>query len=173
MTPEHGAPVRLIVPGQYAMKSVKWITNIEGVTEPFEGHFVKKYRYFEDTTEPEGHPVGDIAVRSLITNLADGARATLGQHVEGLAWSAAAIESVEISFDGGVTWQRAEISEGADRGAPTEWRATLEAETGQRTIKVRATDSEGNAQPIVSRWNRNGYANNVTHSVSVEVVNPS
>ena len=45
--------------------------------------------------------------------------------------------------------------------------------TGQRTIKVRATDSEGNAQPIVSRWNRNGYANNVTHSVSVEVVNPS
>ena len=75
LTPEHGAPVRLLVPGQYAMKSVKWITRIEGVTEPFQGHFVKKYRYFQDTIEAEGEPVAEIAVRSLITNLSDGSHA--------------------------------------------------------------------------------------------------
>ena len=173
LTIEHGAPVRLIVPGQYAMKSVKWITQIEGVTKPFEGHFVKKYRYFDDTTEPEEQPVGDIAVRSLITNLTEGTKATRGQLIEGLAWSASSIHSVEVSFDGGDTWRAAEISGAVAPGAATEWKATLDTETGMRSVKVRARDSNGNVQPDVSRWNRNGYANNVTHSVRVEVVNPS
>ncbi|MGI9666576.1 MAG: molybdopterin-dependent oxidoreductase, partial [Acidimicrobiia bacterium] len=66
LTAEHGSPIRLVVPGQYAMKSVKWLTSIQAADEPFLGHFVRKYRYFADATESEAAPVGAIQVRSLV-----------------------------------------------------------------------------------------------------------
>ncbi len=166
----HGGPVRLIVPGEYAMKSVKWLTRIATTTTPFAGHFVNKYRYFGDTVEPEGTGVGAIAVRSLISRPQTGEAVPVGRfEILGSAWSGAApISRVEVSVDD-QPWVEADIAPSRGKYAATPWAVTLDLSGGRHTVVARAHDSDGNSQPLVSRWNRNGYANNGVHSVEFEV----
>ena len=169
LTLDHGAPMRLIVPGHYAMKSVKWLRRIEAVTEAFTGHFVTKYRYYQDSIEAEGSPVGPIGVRSIISNPTDGADLGPGPvDVNGLAWSGTApITGVEVSIDEGHTWSEAEIEAPEGSHHPTRWRYVLDVLDGSTVIMARASDSSGATQPLQPRWNRNGYANNVAHRVTV------
>lgn len=168
---EHGGPVRLVVPGQYAMKSVKWLRAIDAVTEPFSGHFVDKYRYFGDNREPDATPVGDIAVRSLIADPADGSTHPEGAIVvRGLAWSAnSGIRLVELSVDSGETWSTATLQRPANQYGPATWHSEMTLTPGVYVIEAKATDASGSTQPEDPRWNRNGYANNVVHRVTVTV----
>lgn len=142
---EHGGPVRLLVPGWYGMASVKWLTAIRYLREPFRGHFqVERYVI-------EGRPAREIQVRALITQVAEG-------RVSGYAWSGAgAIASVELSGDGGATWFPAELVERAGRYAWTRWEASWR---GQGELLARATDAAGNRQPLEQVWNEQGYCNN-------------
>jgi DMSO/TMAO reductase YedYZ molybdopterin-dependent catalytic subunit len=168
---DHGGPVRLVVPGQYAMKSVKWLRAIDAVDEPFTGHFVNKYRYFGDNQEPEAASVGDIEVRSLIADPAHGSTLPEGKMVvRGMAWSATSrITTVEVSSDNGETWSAARVRPSESLYGPATWHADLTLEPGTYVIAAKATDASGEAQPEDPRWNRNGYANNVVHRVTVTV----
>ena len=168
---EHGGPVRLVVPGQYAMKSVKWLRAIDAVDEPFIGHFVNKYRYFGDNREPEGAPVGAIEVRSLIAHPADGSTLTEGKTVvRGMAWSATSgISSVELSLDDGETWSAATVRPSESPYGPATWEAEMALAPGIYVIAAKATDASGTTQPEDPRWNRNGFANNVVQRVTVTV----
>ena len=168
----HGAPVRLVVPGHYAMKSVKWLTKVEAVTEPFRGHFVERYRYFGDGIEAEGAPVADLAVRSVIASPVDGENVPAGAiEVRGSAWSGSGeVTRVELSVDGGKTWEQATLEQGEGRWAPVAWVYRTEAAPGRLEVRSRATDAAANTQPLEPRWNGNGYANNVVHRVVLEVV---
>jgi DMSO/TMAO reductase YedYZ molybdopterin-dependent catalytic subunit len=66
LQPQHGAPARLIVPGWYGMTSVKWLTSIEAVAEPFRGYQQDPaYRYQRDADDP-GEPVQRMRVRALM-----------------------------------------------------------------------------------------------------------
>ncbi|HEY5891064.1 MAG TPA: molybdopterin-dependent oxidoreductase [Acidimicrobiia bacterium] len=170
LTLSHGGPVRLIVPGEYAMKSVKWLTRIATTTKPFTGHFVNKYRYFGDTIEPEGTGVGAIAVRSLISRPRDGEDLRVGRYeVRGAAWSGAApISRVEVSVDHR-PWAEAKMAPTRDEYSAVPWTFSFEFSTGRHEVTVRAHDDDGHSQPLAPRWNRNGYANNGVHSVSFEV----
>lgn len=169
---EHGGPVRLVVPGHYAMKSVKWLIRIVGVTEPFSGHFVNRYRFFGDDLVEDGAPVAEMQVRSVVTFPGPGGRVTAGRvTVAGSAWSGlAAVERVAVSVDQGVTWVDAELTPGSGPLAATSWRRDLTLSPGMHTVMARATDASDNTQPLVSRWNKGGYANNVVHTVEFEVV---
>ena len=171
LTLTHGAPVRLVVPGHYAMKSVKWLTRIEGVTTPFRGHFIAKYRYYQDDLEPEAAPVGPIQVRSIIAAPSDGATLSAGTiMVCGSAWSSSVgVTGVEVSIDGGDSWSQAEIASDGMRRAATRWVLHTDVRPGEVVIVARATDFSGAIQPLTSRWNQNGYANNVAHRVTVHV----
>lgn len=172
----HGGPIRLIVPGHYAMKSVKWLARVEGVTEPFRGYFVEKYRYYSDSVEPTGAPVTEMAVRSVIAKPVDGETVpTDVLDISGSAWSGSSeISSVQVSIDGGETWHEADLvrRQTGGRWAPVRWSWTARPEPGRVEIMARATDDDGNTQPLESRWNTNGYANNVVHRVTVDVVKP-
>ncbi|MGH3651214.1 MAG: molybdopterin-dependent oxidoreductase [Acidimicrobiia bacterium] len=167
----HGAPVRLLVPGQYAMKSVKWLTRIEAVTVPFEGHFMKRYRYYGDDHETEEGPVGEIAVRSVISSPVDGDTVPAGPlEIRGSAWTGSGrVVGVEVSVDDGRNWLPARW-ESSPPWAPVRWAATVEVGPGEVVIASRATDDRGGSQPLQARWNANGYANNVVHRVSVNSV---
>jgi DMSO/TMAO reductase YedYZ molybdopterin-dependent catalytic subunit len=167
----HGAPVRLVVPGHYAMKSVKWLTRVEAVTEPFRGHFVERYRYFGDTSEEEGAPVADIAVRSVIASPADGERTPAGIiEIRGSAWSGSGkVIRVEVSVDGEETWEQATLEPSEGRWSPVGWVYRTEAVSGPLEVRSRATDDAGNTQPLQPRWNGNGYANNVVPRITVQV----
>ncbi len=172
----HGGPIRLIVPGHYAMKSVKWLTRIEGVTGPFRGHFVEKYRYYSDTSEPEQAPVDEINVRSVISSPLHGESVRAGAvEIRGSAWSGRSeVDEVEVSVDGGETWHQADLVRRPTRGpwAPVQWVHTTDVMSGRLQIMSRATDEHGATQPLEARWNANGYGNNVVHRVTVEVVEP-
>ena len=165
----HGAPVRLLVPGQYAMKSVKWLTRIEAVTAPFEGHFMKTYRYYEDDKETEQAPVGEIAVRSVISSPVDGDTVPAGRlEVRGSAWTGSGrVAEVEVSVDDGRSWHPARWDAPPSPWAPVRWVARVEVGPGEMVIAARASDDRGGSQPLDPRWNARGYANNVVHRVTV------
>lgn len=171
LEPNHGAPLRLVVPGWYAVASVKWLTHIEAVTSPFEGRFqTDRYLYFEHG-EVRG-PVTRMRVRALILDPAPGDHlahdSTLT--VSGIAWSGVApVNRVEVSTDGGRTWSDAEVD------PPTEphtaqrwrWRGGRFRTPAALQLLARASDTSGARQPLEAWRNDLGYGNNQVHSVSV------
>ena len=155
------------------MQSVKWLTRIEAVESPFRGHFVEKYRYYGDSVREEREPVNELQIRSVVSSPQNGDLIESGGFtVKGSAWSGTAgIATVEISTDDGSTWTRAVVAK--PNGAPataTSWHFEMDIAPGSTTILARATDAEGNVQPISPRWNRNGYANNVVQRVTISTI---
>ena len=169
---EHGAPLRLVVPGQYAMKSVKWLRSIRAVSKPFTGHFVRKYRYYGDQEASEAAPVGPVQLRALIASPAEASSVSPGElAVEGSAWSSASrIVNVSVSGDGGQSWSDADLGEQLSPYAAVSWSRSVIVGPPGADIVARATDADGRTQPLEPRWNANGYGNNVVHTVHVDIV---
>lgn len=167
---EHGGPIRFVLPGHYAMRSVKWLARIEGVLEPFAGHFVNRYRYLGDDRFEQASPVAEIQVRSVIASPSKGESVPAGPVVIiGSAWSGSgSVEEVAVSMDGGVTWTAAEIAPGSGPLAAVAWRHEMIVDPGNHIVMARATDSTGDSQPMSPPWNENGYANNLIHTVEFE-----
>lgn len=170
LTPEHGFPVRLVVPGHYGMRSVKWLTSITAVEQPFAGHFPRKYRYRGERGVPDETPIGHMRVRSLFTWPPDGAR--LGPEpmtLRGIAWSGdGQIRGLEVGIDG--HWLPAQVGSPLDGTGPVTW--TLQwspTDPGRHLLEVRVTDGAGHRQPAEPVWNEGGYGNNVIHRIAVEV----
>lgn len=175
LEPQHGAPVRLIVPGWYGMASVKWLRHIEAVTVPFEGYQqTVAYRVQQSEDDP-GERVSRIKVRSLLVppGMADfnsDARIVEAGPVliRGRAWSGAApIARVEFGVDG--DWQQAELDPELGPFAWRSWSTNWRATQGEHTLSCRATDTEGNSQPLEPFWNLQGMTNNYVQKVSVTV----
>ena len=170
LTTMHGAPVRLIVPGWYGMASVKWVTSIDAVREPFTGYF-QQQRYVYD--EPSGVvPVTRMRVKSIITSPADNGRSGREIVVRGWAWSGyGAITRVEIGLDGGNSWQDATIGTPDSAHAWTPWECVMQAaRIGRVSLRSRATDASGATQPDAIIWNRLGYGNNAVRTTIIDVV---
>jgi DMSO/TMAO reductase YedYZ molybdopterin-dependent catalytic subunit len=172
LTREHGYPLRVLVPQWYAVSSVKWLTEIRVLTEPFSGHFqTERYVYIDDPIAAPHEPVREMRVRALIASPSD--RAVLHgmqQVVRGIAWSGAApVVRVEVSTDGGSAWHDAARDEPASAAAPVAWKYEWNPAPGRFRILARATDAAGNTQPLEPLYNRLGYGNNVVHAVDVTV----
>lgn len=178
LLPQHGAPLRLIVPGWYGMTHVKWLRRITVLAEPFQGYQnVRGYRMRLTEDEP-GEPLTRIHVRSLMLppgipdfmtrkRFVEAGRCTL----EGRAWSGSApIERVEVSDDGGATWADARLDALPD--SPYAWRRwsfEWHARPGEHVLCCRATDATGETQPPEPSWNVGGYRNNAVQRVPVLV----
>jgi DMSO/TMAO reductase YedYZ molybdopterin-dependent catalytic subunit len=178
LPPQHGAPIRLIVPGWYGMTQVKWLVRIDVRTEEFDGfQNAVAYRIKQDADAP-GEPVTRILPRALImppgfpdfqsrTRVVD-----RGSHeLSGRAWSGwGTITRVELSVDGGASWADADLGEAGDTYAWQAWTWTWDAVApGRFELRARATDSAGNTQPVDQDWNRQGMANNHAQRVPVMV----
>ena len=166
LTPEHGAPLRLLVPGWYGMASVKWLVRIEALRTPFRGHFqVERYVIGDQ-------PVRAIQPRAVILHPSEGARVpSRRQSVRGLAWAGVArISSVSISDDAGASWTEARLIGTSQKYAWTEWEARWQPRApGQAILMARAVDCDGRQQPLKPVWNALGYANNGVLPVRVAV----
>jgi DMSO/TMAO reductase YedYZ molybdopterin-dependent catalytic subunit len=178
LPPQHGFPLRLVVPGWYGMTHVKWLSGITVVPTPFAGYQqALAYRFRRDENDP-GEPVTRIVPRALMVppgiagfpereRTLDAGPTTL----EGRAWSGwAPVEAVEVSVDGGATWSEAELDPPRQRWAWRGWRFDWDAAPGDHVLCCRARDEAGNEQPDEADWNVGGYANNGVQRVPVRVV---
>jgi DMSO/TMAO reductase YedYZ molybdopterin-dependent catalytic subunit len=176
LPPQHGFPLRLVVPGWYGMAHVKWLAGVSVVDRHFTGFQQDTaYRLRQEADEP-GDPVTRIAPRALIAppgfpDFMSRTRVVRPGTValEGRAWSGRApVERVEVSTDDGHTWTAAELDPpGEHRWAWRRWRHTWTAEPGHHVLAARATAADGETQPLDHVWNRGGFANNAVHRVTV------
>ena len=177
LPPQHGAPLRLVVPGWYGMAQVKWLQEVTVLDRSFEG-FQNETAYRLKTGDEPGDPVTRIRPRALMVppgfpdfmsrvRVVDAGRVLL----RGRAWSGTApISRVEVSTDGGSKWQDAELDGSAGRWAWRGWSYSWSADVaGTTELCCRATDELGNRQPIDQPWNRQGMANNMIQRVPVFV----
>jgi DMSO/TMAO reductase YedYZ molybdopterin-dependent catalytic subunit len=179
LPPQHGYPVRLVVPGWYGMAHVKWLVGVDVVDTPFVG-FQQAVAYrMRMEAEESGDPVELIAPRALIVppGFPDFMSRTRvvrpGQiALEGRTWSGRApVARVEVSTDGGSTWADATLE--PDNGHRWAWRRFTHEWTavpGRYELTARATTTDGETQPVAQAWNRGGFANNATHVVAVACV---
>ncbi len=178
LPPQHGFPLRLLVPGWYGMTSVKWLERITVLDAPFDGYQMRHSYRLRQEEDEEGEPLSRMQVRALMvppglpeflsrTRVVPAGTCTL----EGRAWSGQAeVAGVEVSADGGKTWSEAELGDDSlGRWAWRGWRLEWEATPGEHELCCRARDAAGNVQPLESSWNLGGYANNAVQRVSVTV----
>jgi DMSO/TMAO reductase YedYZ molybdopterin-dependent catalytic subunit len=175
--PQHGYPVRLVVPGWYGMTNVKWLARIDVLSEPFDGYQNSvAYRMYDEDGNP-GESVTRMMPRSLTVPPGVPDFMSRERHVEagevtlrGRAWSGwAPVERVEVSTDGGGTWADAALDPPLGEKAWRAWSWAWNAEPGEHVISSRATDAAGNTQPLEPGWNLKGYANNAVERMSVRV----
>jgi len=179
LPPQHGFPLRLVVPGWYGMTNVKWLSGIELVDEPFTGHQQSWSYCLRQEEDGEGIPLNRMRPRALMVPPGIPEFPTR-EHVlalgpcrlEGRAWSGAApIEAVDVSVDGGETWAPAELADPVGEWAWRGWSFDWEpAAVGEYVLMCRARDAAGNEQPAEPEWNLGGYGNNAVQRVAVNVV---
>ena len=171
LTPDHGAPFRLIVPRWYGVASVKWLKRIDVIPEEHEGEFQAGHYMYEWADRPH-EPVTLIRVRARITDPAPGTTIPAGTYtVRGKAWSGTGpVTHVHVSFTGEGDWHPAKVQ---PPDGPYQWQDwSLEwqaAKVGRHTLRARASDIAGNVQPDVPPWNRLGYGNNAIEVSYVDV----
>jgi len=178
LPPQHGFPLRLVVPGWYGMTSVKWLSRITLLDAPFDGYQMREsYRRRQHEDDP-GEPITRMAPRALmvppgIPEFMSRSRVveTGRCEVVGRAWSGESeISGVDVSTDGGKTWAEAELDDDAlGRWAWRGWRYVWDAEPGEYELCCRARDTEGIVQPLEPLWNLGGYMNNAVQRVPVTV----
>jgi len=174
LTPSHGYPLRLFVPGWYGVASVKWLTRMEAVDKHFEGYYQStKYTVQKQTARGlETEIVGPMLVKSEIIRPQAGALLGLGTNrLFGVAWAGEEpVAEVEISTDAGQTWGPARLIGPQVAHAWTLWEYLWETATpGNHTLMARATTASGKSQPVQHDPLFTGYQINFSRPVSVRV----
>jgi DMSO/TMAO reductase YedYZ molybdopterin-dependent catalytic subunit len=176
LPPEHGSPLRAIVPGWYAMASIKWLQRIIVTDRLFNGYYqTLDYAFWKRR--------GDIAELAPLTKMqikAEIAKPVKGEivpgdskvRVHGAAWTSDdEITKVELSTDGGGNWNEVSL---IDEPVPNAWRRwefdwKTPAAAGTATLIARATDSRGRTQPMERDRDRGTYMINHLLPIAVEV----
>ena len=174
---EHGFPLRVIAPGWAGDSWVKWLQHIEVLDHEFEGFWMKSaYRH-------PTHPVAPgTAVDCVRNGASHGSRREVGHcgsrgwakpgpvRIQGTAWSnSSPVRRVDVSTDGGQTWKPAKLG-----GQPTQygwrlWQIDWKAAEGNYTLMARATNTDGQTQPLSQEWNPNGYLWNAVQPIAVTI----
>jgi DMSO/TMAO reductase YedYZ molybdopterin-dependent catalytic subunit len=175
LPPVHGFPVRAIVPGWFAVASIKWLERIAVTDRPFQGYYQTfDYAFWKREGEnAELVPLQKMQVKAEI------AWPTIGQsvpvnssvRVHGAAWSGnGKIVKVEVTTDGGATWNAAALGESvANAWCLWEYKWQTPAKPGPQTLIARATDSAGETQPVDRDADRGTYMINHLLPITVEV----
>jgi DMSO/TMAO reductase YedYZ molybdopterin-dependent catalytic subunit len=175
----NGFPVRLVVPGWYGTYWVKHLNEITVLDKPFDGFWMKSAYRIPDNEcacrEPgkpatKTVPINRFDVRSFITSMLDGGKVPAGAPLalRGIAFDGGSgIRQVEVSADGGKTWQPTRLGEDLGKYSFREWTATVTLPKGEQVLLVRATSNDGKTQPMKAPWNPSGYMRNVVEATKV------
>jgi sulfite oxidase len=180
LTPLHGGPLRLVVPGYIGARSVKWLGEIMLQAGPSDNYFqaVAYQHYPPDVAaatavEGAGRMLDELFVSAAICAPRDGASLPAGPvTVSGYAVGQGGqpVERVEVSADGGQTWAEAALDGPRPWWTWQLWSAVVRLEPGRSTLVARAIDSAGHTQPadLSATWNYKGYMNNAWHRIEVQ-----
>ena len=178
LPPQHGFPVRLVVPGWYGMAHVKWLVHIRVLDQTYDGYQnAVGYRLRQEPDEP-GDPVTRIEPRALLVPPGDPDFLTRERILRpgpltlvGRAWSGwGSVVAVSVSTDDGDTWTEAEVEPGDHRWAWRRFSLPWTATPGTHVLRARARDDTGREQPLAPRWNLGGFTNNADQPVVVHVL---
>ena len=180
LPPDHGFPIRVLVPGWVGIANIKWVGSIQVSETPLYSLYnTEKYILIgEDYPVPdnlkEKGVLGEIATvqkpKSAFELPWDGEIAAGKRLLRGRSWSGQGkIAKVEVSLDGGKTWQLARLREPNLSQAWVRWDIDWDARPGNYSLQARATDDRGTTQPARVPFNKKGYLywGVVTHSVKV------
>ena len=181
LAPEHGFPLRVVVPGYAGVRSPKWLETISVQDAPSGNHMQQRdYKLVPPDVTAEtvewakGVTINDLPLNSAICEPAPHASLKPGRTaLRGYAIASARdITRVDVSPDGGRNWIQAELEH--DAASPwswTFWQATLNLPSGEHDLMVRAWDSAGQTQPASpdDTWNFKGYLSAAWHRVPVSV----
>jgi DMSO/TMAO reductase YedYZ molybdopterin-dependent catalytic subunit len=171
---DHGFPVRAIVPGHYGMASVKWLTGIQAVREPFHGYWnTSDYAYWAMMDgKPVRRALGEMQLKSQIAR--PRVYETLAPNriytISGAAWAGETdVIEIAVSTDGGRTWSEAEFIDPVRRHAWRRWKLDwlTPNNPGQHTLLARARDAAGVVQPDKHDRNYGPYV--INHPLPIEV----
>jgi DMSO/TMAO reductase YedYZ molybdopterin-dependent catalytic subunit len=174
LPPHHGYPVRAIVPGHYGMASVKWLTHIQAVREPFRGYWqTSDYGYWDDLDgKPVRRALGEMKLKSEIARprvyetLVPNQRYT----IFGAAWAGETEATrISVSTDGGQTWSEAEFLDPVQRYAWRRWKFEwlTPTKSGRYTLLSRAKGADGSIQPDKHDQNYGTYV--INYPLPIEV----
>jgi DMSO/TMAO reductase YedYZ molybdopterin-dependent catalytic subunit len=175
LSPEHGSPVRAIVPGWFGMASVKWLSRIVVTAKPFHGYFqTVDYAYWEHRDGiPTRTPVTQLQVKSQIARPAmnEEIPADKPYRVYGAAWTGGTeVTKVEVSVDGGKSFAPATLTGRSVANAWRLWEFSWTSPTaGRHVLMARATDAAGRTQPMERDKDRETYMINHVLPISVTV----
>lgn len=176
LLPQHGAPLRLVVPGWFGMASVKWLSRIELLERAFDGYQQAVGYHYRKRQGEKGEPIRHAKVKSMMVppgipdwytrrRLVDAGPVS----IEGRAWTGggAAVERVEFAADG--EWREARLEPASGPHAWRRWTCEWQARPGEHELACRASDASGAVQPLGPDWNTAGMGNNAVHRLAVTV----
>ena len=179
LAPNRGQPARIVVPGWVGDDWVRALVDVEvRADEPKAWYYDTAYRFPVTPGAPgagipadQMKPMTRLNVKSLLGSLSDGDQLRAGtQQLAGVAFSGeTSVDKVELSFDGGKSWQPAQLDGPSTPYGFRLFRHSWKAEPGSYEILCRATDNSGATQPDVPVWNPSGYLYNAPDRVKVEV----
>jgi DMSO/TMAO reductase YedYZ molybdopterin-dependent catalytic subunit len=175
LLPDHGFPVRVLVPGWLGAASIKWVGRIEVSEQPlFSQWNTESYVLIGSEYQPNPPAKGTIITAQNVKSafeLAWDAKIPAGQFLlRGRSWSGPGqVTKVDVSTDGGKTWQAARLREPNIPQAWVRWDVNWDARPGNYQLQARATDDKGNTQPLSVPFNKKGYLYGavVSHPVTV------
>jgi DMSO/TMAO reductase YedYZ molybdopterin-dependent catalytic subunit len=172
---DHGYPVRAIVPGHYGMASVKWLTRIQAVREPFQGYWqTSDYGYWDSLDDkPVRRALAEMKLKSAIARprVYETILPDRSYTVFGAAWAGETeVTEIAVSTDGGQTWAEGHFLDPARRHAWRRWEFDwlTPRNPGQYTLLARAKDANGAVQPDEHDWNYGSYV--ISHLLPIEVL---
>ena len=184
LTPEHGFPVRALVPGWIGSASIKWLCEIRVLPHEYKGFYMDPgYRVplvaaggaAGASQENRTVALTGLRVKSIIAHPAEGSELILSTEtpvaVQGASWAGeSSIAKVEVSTDDGQSWSAAELGAEHAKYAWRLWRFDWKPKApGPYRIRSRATDSAGRVQPESTDWNPGGYLWNAEDAIRVQV----
>jgi sulfite dehydrogenase (cytochrome) subunit A len=178
----NGFPLRLVVPGYYGTYWVKHVNEIAVIDGLYDGFWMKTAYRIPDNAcacvEPGAAPkatipINRLNIRSFITNVANGTELKAGRpiKIKGFAFDGGTgVNKVELSVDGGKSWQQAALDKDLGKYSFREWQLPVTLPAGRHDLMVRATNNAGATQPAVATWNPAGYMRNVIETTTITAV---
>lgn len=175
---DHGFPLRTLIPGYIGARSVKWLGKIVVSDRPSPNHYLAEaYKLITSDDKAElaaAAPLYPFPINAAICVPASGARLKAGKTtVTGYALPSgqpgAIIDKVELSLDGGKTWQPTHLETAAKAATWRLWSLDVDLTPSVKELTLRATDNRGHSQPETTPWNFKGYMHNAWHRIKVDV----